>query len=66
MSYIELCVDAVLIVVIWFAYYRHTRDLDELADQAEKKVGARLLSDPYTIAFFAYLFLLQGLLGYRY
>lgn len=66
MGYIELCVDVVLVVVIWFAYYRHTRDLGKLAGQVERKVHARLLSDPYTIAFFAYLLLLQGLMGYRY
>jgi hypothetical protein len=52
--------------VIWIAYRRHTRDLDKLADRVEKKVHARLLSAPYTIAFFAYLLLLQGLRGYRY
>ena len=66
MSYIELCVDAIVVVVIWIAYRRHTRDLDKLADRVEKKVHARLLSAPYTIAFFAYLLLLQGLRGYRY
>ena len=66
MSYVELWVDAVLVVMIWFVYYRHTRDVDKLAGQSEKKVQTRLVWGPYTIAFFAYLLLLQGLMGYRY
>jgi hypothetical protein len=66
MSYTELCIDAVLVVVIWFAYHRHTRDLDNLTVHVEKKLHARLLSGPYSIAFFAYIFLLQGLMGHRY
>lgn len=51
-----------MIVGIWSAVFRHVKDLDKLAGQADERLVARLSNSTYAIGLLAYMMLLEALL----
>jgi hypothetical protein len=51
---------ALMIVGIWFLALRHAKDLDKLAENADEWLVARLSATTYTIAFIAFLMLVEA------
>jgi hypothetical protein len=65
-DYFDWGLNATLVVAIWFVYRRQLNNLDKLTEQVEEKALVRLSADTFSIALFAYLFLLQTLSHLRH
>jgi len=50
------------IVAIWFNYFRHVRQLNQLPEQVSEKLVARLSRTAFGMCLMGYLMLLEGLL----
>ncbi len=65
-DYFDWGLNAALVVAIWFVYRRQLKNLDKLTEQVGDKALVRLSADTFSIALFAYLFLLQALSHLRH